>query len=105
MAINGFDERYELPYVGEDTDIDYRLCLNGVALQSLNNIAIQYHLFHPKLLRLQKNQDIFKEVQNLKIAYTPYGIKKYRPLQNTQISKFHCQVRQGGHRISSLLPM
>ncbi len=78
LAINGFDERYELPYIGEDTDIGYRLQLNGVSLQSLNNIAIQYHLFHPKQPRSNKNYEIFNKVKD---AYTFFGINKNQPIE------------------------
>ena len=45
LHINGFDERYIGPSVGEDSDIQYRLELNGLKINSLNNIAIQYHLY------------------------------------------------------------
>lgn len=85
-AINGFDERYELPYVGEDTDVEYRLRLNGVSIQPLYNIAIQYHLFHPKQPRSGKNLAIFNKVQKMKTAYTPYGIINRNNLQNAQSS-------------------
>ena len=46
LAINGFDERYEAPSIGEDSDIEFRLGLNGVKVKSLNQIAVQYHLYH-----------------------------------------------------------
>ncbi len=46
-AINGFDERYNGPGCGEDSDIQYRLSLIGVTGKSLRNLAIQYHIWHP----------------------------------------------------------
>ena len=58
LDVNGFDERYELPSIGEDTDTEYRLVLNGVKTRSLNNIAVQYHLYHEEQLRSQKNLEI-----------------------------------------------
>lgn len=46
-AVNGFDETYDGPGFGEDTDIFYRLNKIGVRGKSIRNLAIQYHLWHP----------------------------------------------------------
>lgn len=74
--INGFDERYEAPSIGEDSDIQYRLELLGIKIKSLNHIAIQYHLYHKLQERLQKNLDLFEEVKKSSLAFTPFGIAK-----------------------------
>ncbi len=42
LAINGFDERYVAPSIGEDSDVQFRLELNNVKIKILNNIAVQY---------------------------------------------------------------
>lgn len=76
LTINGFDERYEAPSIGEDSDIEFRLSLNCVKVKSLNHIAVQYHLYHKLQERLQKNLDLFEEVKNSNIAFTPYGLIK-----------------------------
>lgn len=76
LAINGFDERYEAPSIGEDSDIEFRLGLTGVKVKSLNHIAVQYHLYHKMQKRLQKNLDLFNEVKNSNLAYTPFGLIK-----------------------------
>jgi len=76
LDINGFDERYEAPSIGEDSDIEFRLSLNGVKVKSLNQIAVQYHLYHKLQERPQKNLDLFNEVKNSNLAYTPFGLKK-----------------------------
>jgi glycosyltransferase involved in cell wall biosynthesis len=47
VAINGFDELYDGPGCGEDSDIQYRLSLIGVMGKSLRNLAVQYHIWHP----------------------------------------------------------
>ncbi len=47
-AINGFDELYNGPGCGEDSDIQYRLSLIGVTGRSMRNLAIQYHIWHPR---------------------------------------------------------
>lgn len=76
LDINGFDERYEAPSIGEDSDIEFRLGLNGVKVKSLNHIVVQYHLYHKLQERLQKNLDLFEEIKKSSIAYTPFGLIK-----------------------------
>lgn len=76
LEINGFDERYEAPSIGEDSDIQFRLELLGKKIKSVNNIAVQYHLYHKLQERPQKNLDIFNEVKRSNNPYTPYGITK-----------------------------
>ncbi|MDI6767929.1 MAG: glycosyltransferase [Bacteroidota bacterium] len=76
FGINGFDERYEAPSIGEDSDVQYRLELTGVEIKSLNNIALQYHLYHSLQPRLQTNLDLFAEIKSSKKAFTHYWIKQ-----------------------------
>ncbi|MBN1182991.1 MAG: glycosyltransferase [Bacteroidales bacterium] len=76
LAVNGFDERYKAPAVGEDSDLRFRLELNGTQIIPVKHLAIQYHLFHPQLKRGKENLIIFEETQKNKITYTPYGINK-----------------------------
>ncbi|MDR3609375.1 MAG: glycosyltransferase [Ignavibacteriaceae bacterium] len=76
LKINGFDERYEGPSVGEDSDIQYRLELIGIKIESLKYIAIQYHLYHNYQERPQENLDLFAQIKSSGISYTPYGINK-----------------------------
>lgn len=76
IEINGFDERYEAPSIGEDSDVQFRLELNGVKVKSLNHIAVQYHLYHKLQDRLQVNLDLFEEVKKSRLAFTPFGLKK-----------------------------
>ncbi|WP_462318773.1 glycosyltransferase [Marinilabilia sp.] len=46
MAINGFDEDFVLPAIGEDIDLQWRFEGMGYKLKSLRNLAVQYHLNH-----------------------------------------------------------
>ena len=48
VAINGFDELYDGPGCGEDSDVQFRLSLGGVSGKSLRNLAVQYHVWHPR---------------------------------------------------------
>ena len=76
LDINAFDERYEAPSIGEDSDVQYRLELNGIKVKSVNHIAVQYHLYHKLQDRLQVNLDLFEDVKKSRLAYTPFGLKK-----------------------------
>jgi glycosyltransferase involved in cell wall biosynthesis len=76
LDINGFDERYEAPSIGEDSDVEFRLGSIGVKVKSLNHIAVQYHLYHKLQERLQKNLDLFEDIKKSQIAYTPFGLIK-----------------------------
>ena len=46
ITINGFDEDFECPLYGEDTDVRRRLEMTGVRLESTKFKAVQYHLYH-----------------------------------------------------------
>ncbi len=76
LEVNGFDERYQAPSIGEDSDIQYRFELLTKKIKSLNNIAVQYHLYHPIQERSQKNLDLFEQVKQAGKAYTEFGIKR-----------------------------
>jgi GT2 family glycosyltransferase len=45
-TINGFDEDYTLPAIGEDIDLSWRFEKAGFKHKSVRNLAVQYHLFH-----------------------------------------------------------
>lgn len=76
LDVNGFDERYVKPAVGEDTDLEYRLRNAGKKVKTVKHLAIQYHLFHKKLERDKANMEYLYQVIENKTTYTPYGIKQ-----------------------------
>ena len=47
-SINGFDEDYINPAIGEDVDINWRFRASGIEVISCRNIANVYHLYHKK---------------------------------------------------------
>jgi glycosyltransferase involved in cell wall biosynthesis len=47
LLINGFDEDYVSPAVGEDTDLEWRFKGVGVGIRSCRSMAIVYHFRHP----------------------------------------------------------
>lgn len=61
IEINGFDQDYVMPGVGEDTDIEWRLKANGLKMKSMKNKAIVYHMYHPR----SRNSEI--DLLNLKL--------------------------------------
>jgi glycosyltransferase involved in cell wall biosynthesis len=75
--INGFDEKYEGPGLGEDSDIEYRLRLAGAEFRSVRNLAVQYHLYHPKTIEDEKNMKYFNEVKQSKNYFCKNGLVKY----------------------------
>lgn len=48
VKINGFDEDFNLPTTGEDTDIERRMRLCNIEMKSCRNAAIIVHLYHKK---------------------------------------------------------
>jgi hypothetical protein len=62
FLVNGFDELYDGPGCGEDTDIEYRLSLVGVSGLSIRNLAIQYHVYHPRTKTSQACWDRFHKL-------------------------------------------
>lgn len=76
LSVNGFDERYLAPAVGEDTDLELRLRNIGCKMKSIKHLAIQYHLFHKTLDRPSANLTIFNENKKLNLTYTPFGITR-----------------------------
>lgn len=78
LSVNGFDERYVNPAVGEDTDIERRLLRNGITIKTLKFAGIQYHLYHKKLERTNylESMKILEANDEGCVTYTPYGIEK-----------------------------
>lgn len=77
IKINGFDEQYTAPYVGEDTDLEYRLRLAGMRVKTLKHLAIQYHLFHQRQAKNLLNEAIFEKTKSEGRYYAEKGIAQY----------------------------
>lgn len=60
--INGFDEDYTGPGIGEDSDLEFRLRLAGAELRSVRNLAVLYHIYHPLTTENNSNWEHFHEV-------------------------------------------
>jgi glycosyltransferase involved in cell wall biosynthesis len=60
--INGFNEEYQAPGLGEDSDVAFRLGLIGTKLVTLKYLAVLYHLYHPTTRVGSHNQEIYTRV-------------------------------------------
>jgi GT2 family glycosyltransferase len=76
-SVNGFDERYTAPGIGEDTDLCYRLKLKGSRFRNLKHAAIQYHLFHPRTYTLsESNQELFNHTKLTQEPWARLGLTR-----------------------------
>lgn len=75
-AINGFDEDYRSPGLGEDSDIAYRFRLNGAELVNLRYLAILFHLFHPATAVGAENNVLFERMVRRNHPVCLNGIRK-----------------------------
>ena len=76
VAINGFDETYDGPGHGEDSDIQYRLGLVGVTGKSLRNAGIQFHVYHPFTRISEKSARRFEEVKKSREPRCKIGLEE-----------------------------
>lgn len=77
LAVNGFDERYLNPAVGEDTDFEARLNRIGIYCRVERHIATMYHKWHVfDHTGESDNYAILDENNKNNVSWTPYGIVK-----------------------------
>ncbi|HNX67513.1 MAG TPA: glycosyltransferase [Bacteroidales bacterium] len=82
-AINGFDEDYVDPLIGEDIDLSWRFRKAGYRICSLRNIAVEYHLNHkenwnPKRVNMEKMEAKMKNGD----FFCLNGLNKYEGVQS-----------------------
>ncbi len=80
LAVNGFDERYLGPGLGEDIDLAWRMRFNGAKIQKVSHQAITIHRNHPtatfSLPTRSDNVGILEGNKRQRMTFTPYGIHK-----------------------------
>jgi len=77
LLVNGFDERYNYPGTGEDTDLDHRLQRAGIYCYSRKHLLTMYHIYHKKFdLVHAPNLNLLKDNDDQGITFTPFGILK-----------------------------
>lgn len=77
ININGFNEDYVAPGIGEDSDIDWRLIQSNIKIKNIKFTATQYHLYHPRRYQPSTtNETIFHQTKKDNIVICKKGIKK-----------------------------
>lgn len=79
LDINGFNEEYITPSVGEDTDIEYRLKLNNCIMKASRNLTNVLHLYHKLTYTSEDNTQankIFAKVKQNNEFFCKNGIIK-----------------------------
>ncbi|MDE7160059.1 MAG: glycosyltransferase [Muribaculaceae bacterium] len=75
MKINGFDERYLAPGIGEDTDLEVRLSNAGIPVLRSPRYALMIHRHHARLpLDSPDNVALLRAAIDNKTTRTPYGL-------------------------------
>lgn len=78
-AINGFDEDYVRPAIGEDIDLVWRFEGLGYQLKSVRNLAVQYHLYHTEnWTNQEENIRLMQHKQDKQQFYCLNGTTKRR---------------------------
>lgn len=79
IAINGFDEDYQKPAIGEDIDLTWRFKGLGYKLISARNYAVQYHLHHKENWTSQEENMAIMAGKQAKNAFVcTNGLKKLK---------------------------
>ncbi len=79
VEINGFNEDYTAPSVGEDTDIEYRLKLKGCSFKRVRNKAFVFHLYHKEVydsVANEKSMKVFNRVKEAKEMVCEHGLSR-----------------------------
>lgn len=86
LIVNGFDERYIHPSMGEDTDLNLRLNNNGVFSYSKKFLVTIYHIFHAYNFDKihEMNYLLYDKNVKDKVSFTPYGILKNNDLNSSK---------------------
>lgn len=80
IEVNGFDEDFVSPGVGEDLDLEWRLRRSGLSLTSMRHRAIVYHLHHDTLMvpeRVEANYALMKTKQEMGEIFCANGLNKH----------------------------
>ena len=77
-TINGFNEEYQAPGLGEDSDVAFRLGLAGARLISLRYQALLFHMYHPVTPVGTGNTQIYERVISEREMVCNNGLRKMR---------------------------
>lgn len=74
---NGFEELFEVPCGGEDTDLERRFRLRGLRSRSVKHAAVCYHLHHPLLPRDGKADALCNDLAKQKTIRARVGLSEH----------------------------
>jgi GT2 family glycosyltransferase len=85
VAINGFNQDYEAPGIGEDSDIEWRFARAGYHTRNSKFVTPIFHLYHPRGYELsQTNLDIYGRTKAIGAFYCENGLSAYEPLNSIE---------------------
>ncbi len=78
VILNGFDQRYKHPGVGEDTELNIRAKHAGFEIFKPKFALVQYHVWHKKQSRAFEKDNLVLLQETIDKGYvkTPYGINE-----------------------------
>ena len=79
LEVNGFDECFTVPGIGEDTDMQRRFGLAGLEVRWITYRAIQYHLWHPLTPVGKEAHKIFESLKARNNKAAVKGIREFLP--------------------------
>jgi GT2 family glycosyltransferase len=75
--LNGFNEEYTSPGLGEDSDLQERFKKIGVAPKSAKYLAPLFHLFHPRNYKVsEENQRLYLRTKESEVAHCGTGLRE-----------------------------
>lgn len=78
ITVNGFNEDYTSPGIGEDSDIEWRLRENGIKIKNIKFLAPVYHLYHEhKFEASLANRLLFEKTKQQRTVFCEHGIDQY----------------------------
>ena len=76
--LNGFNEDYQQPGIGEDTDVQWRLEQIGICIADAKFMANLFHLHHERTYGLSaRNVEIFDQTVNESAIVTKKGLSQH----------------------------
>ncbi len=77
VDLNGFDESFTVPGIGEDTDMQRRFELAGLKINWITYRAIQFHLWHKLTSVGETAHKIFEDLKAAKNTRAVKGLKEF----------------------------
>lgn len=80
QAVNGFNEDFESPGIGEDADLEWRLLAAGYRMKNIKFLAPVYHLHHARSYVVSEcNRQIMDETRAANLWYCRRGLEQAGP--------------------------